>query len=176
MKVHARTGARQDPNGLSAHQAQRLVSGVERRPRQFARLPGTLGKDRVERLAIAAQIEEPGVDRRQRLDQQLAQLLDVPAAELAGTRGSAMTDTPMVFEVAGGSTAIEVVVDRDRLAGQVLAGTVTEVDLERASGAVDTVTVDELGRFFVEQPAAGPARLRLRGGSPRSVVTDWFLV
>jgi len=113
------------------------------------------------------------------LDRELAALLDDPAAAMAGTRAPAAPDAGvggrLEFEVEDGSVSLELSVDRDRVAGQILSGSVTEVTLERLGGDTATAVVDELGRFAFDHVPAGPARLRL-GGAAHPVTTDWFLI
>ncbi len=110
-------------------------------------------------------------------DRQLARLIQAESAEPAGTRGAATATEAVRFQVDDGSVAVEVLAARGRLEGQVVAGAVTEVVLERVAGAAVTAAVDDLGRFAFEQPAAGPVRLRLHGVhiGPTPVATDWFL-
>jgi len=113
------------------------------------------------------------------VDRELAELLDAAAGEPAGVRGGPATAAePLLFEVADGSIAVELVVEREQLDGQVVAGELTEVVLERPGDQGRACRVDELGRFSFMPVAAGPTRLRLRpaGGTSRPVTTDWFLV
>jgi hypothetical protein len=109
------------------------------------------------------------------LDRELAQLLETSPGELVGTRGTAEPSTVLRFEVADGSVAVEVSLAPGRLVGQVIAGPIAEVVLERLSGPSTTATVDDLGRFEFERPGTRPARLALRGARPEPVATDWFL-
>lgn len=106
----------------------------------------------------------------------LAELLDPPAAEPVGVRGSADAAGALVFEVGDGSLVVEVVVARDRLDGQVLVGGPVEVVLEPARGPARVCPLDDLGRFTFARPAPGPGRLRLRGSPTGPVATDWFLL
>lgn len=110
-------------------------------------------------------------------DRKLAEMLETSSGELVGTRGAAAPAAAMRFEVADGSVTVEVSVVRGRIEGQVIAGTITEVVLERLSGPAGTATVDDLGRFGFEQEWTGPVRLRLRAArpGPEPVATDWFL-
>lgn len=129
------------------------------------------------------------------LDSDLAALLDEPAPELAGVRGPAGTDDRLTFETADGSLSVEVVLSRERLSGQVLAGDGVQVVLETLAGAQLTAAVDPLGRFRFDDPPAGPARLCWAPARPTSspepatpaatkpsppteapVTTDWFLL
>lgn len=109
-------------------------------------------------------------------DRELVQLLEEGAAELVGTRGAVASQTVLEFELADSSVSVEVTPDRDRLSGQVLSGALSEVTLERLDGAAERCEVDELGRFSFQHAVAGPARLRLLGGSATPLVTDWFLL
>jgi hypothetical protein len=112
------------------------------------------------------------------LDRELAALLDDPEAAMAGTRSTAAAAAGhgrLEFEVEDGSVSLELSVERDRVAGQILSGSVTEVTLERLDGDTATAVVDELGRFAFDHVPAGPARLRL-GGAAHPVTTDWFLI
>lgn len=109
-------------------------------------------------------------------DRKLAEMLETSSGELVGTRGAA-APAAMRFEVADGSVTVEVSVIRGRIEGQVIAGAITEVVLERLSGPAATAIVDDLGRFGFEQEGTGPVRLRLRAArpGPEPVATDWFL-
>ena len=141
--------------------------------RLIARLGEALGPD-LPPPGLVARAE--GLVAFAEVDRELAELLDPARAEPAGVRGPAGVDTALVFEVADGSIAVELTVERDRLRGQVLAGSPAEVVLEPLAGPARTCPVDALGRFAFDQPAAGPTRLRLRDGSTRPVTTDWFLL
>jgi hypothetical protein len=115
------------------------------------------------------------------LDRDLAELLEEAAAEPAGVRGPVEAGERLVFEVADGSVTVELVVRRDRLDGQVLAGTPTEAVLEWRGGGTAATAVNQLGGFSFEPGAgeplrSGPARLLLRGGPSRPVTTSWFLL
>ena len=143
-----------------------------------ARLLAELGQ------AIGSGTVPPGlIERAEALvafagfDSQLARLLEAESGELAGTRGAAGMADALRFQVDDGSVAVELLVARGRLAGQVVCGAVTQVVLEHVSGAAATTAVDDLGRFAFEQPAAGPVRLRLLGVQigQHPVATDWFL-
>jgi hypothetical protein len=108
------------------------------------------------------------------LDAELLALRDEEAAEPAGLRGGTSA-TRLRFDLNDGSIGVELDRQRDRLAGQVLAGELTEVVLERPGGTEDSAEVDELGRFMFAPAPTGPIRLRLRGRAGRSVTTEWFL-
>lgn len=110
------------------------------------------------------------------MDRELLELLQQSTAEPAGMRGEVDTADRLAFVLADGSVSLELVVEHDGLRGQVLAGEVTDVTLERPAAELRTTTVDALGRFVLDQPGPGPARLRLRLRDARSVTTNWFLV
>lgn len=109
-------------------------------------------------------------------DRQLARLLETQASEPVGVRGTAAPGV-LLFATDGGSVCVEVHSGRESLDGQVVAGAVTEVVLERLSGVTATARVDDLGRFGFAQPDPGPARLRLHGVHIGQLlaVTDWFI-
>jgi hypothetical protein len=109
-------------------------------------------------------------------DRELLELLQEAAAEPAGLRGGPGAPGRLTFELEGGAVSVEVVLERDALRGQVVAGTVTEVGLERLAEEVRAEPVDPLGQFSFADPAPGPARLRLRGGGARPMTTDWFVL
>jgi hypothetical protein len=109
------------------------------------------------------------------VDRELVELLDMAAGETVGSRGLAVSDR-LSFELADGTVSLELSLDGDVLEGQILSGEVVEVAVLRLDGEVATSTVDDLGRFSLRPVPAGPARLRLRDGSGRPLVTDWFLV
>jgi len=108
-------------------------------------------------------------------DRTLVALLEESGTELVGVRGA--TDEAgrpqLSFESADRSVSLELVLDRDALRGQLLAGTVTEVVLERPDRTVQPAAVSELGRFDFGPVSAGPARLRL-GSAAHAVTSDWF--
>ncbi len=110
------------------------------------------------------------------LDRELLELLQGAAPELAGMRGPVDLPGRLAFELGNGSVSVELTIERDQLHGQVLAGNVVEVTLDRLGGQSRIAAVQALGRFSFEDLAPGPARLRLRGGETRSLTTDWFLL
>jgi hypothetical protein len=110
------------------------------------------------------------------VDSELAELLEGAAAEPVGARGSATATERLAFETADGSIALEVVVERDVVTGQVLAGALSEVVLEHLDGSVVTAVVDELGRFSIDRTRSGSVRILLQVGSAQPVRTDWFLL
>lgn len=78
--------------------------------------------------------------------------------------------------VGGEDVAIELEVTpgpgRPALVGQLLPPRSATVEVQAGSGAVGTVSADELGRFLVEPVPGGPVRLRVRHGE-RVVQTTW---
>jgi hypothetical protein len=141
-----------------------------------ARLVAELGR------ALGPDMPPPGLVERANgllafagLDREIAQLLEMSSGELVGTRGPAAPGAALRFEVADGSVAVEVSPASGRIDGQVIAGAITEVVLERVSGPSAHAAVDDLGRFAFESAGTGPVRLALRGARPEPVATDWFL-
>jgi hypothetical protein len=57
--------------------------------------------------------------------------------------------------------------------GQLIGLEPGECVIERAGGRDEAVHLDELGRFLAEGVPAGPARLRCRSTTGRTVVTAW---
>ena len=81
--------------------------------------------------------------------------------------------SPRIVTFETDSLSIEVSISHEQLVGQLIppaAGTVTMLTID---GIVDEGTVDEMGRFALRPPAAGPTRLRCRVGESE-VVTDWM--
>ncbi len=112
--------------------------------------------------------------------------IDAELAEL--TFDSAVDDTTTVrggagprllaFEAPGVSVEVEVsaVGSRRRLVGQLAPPQSARIELRHPEGTL-TVESDRLGRFAVDDAAAGPASLRCHLlGTPASspVVTDWI--
>lgn len=108
------------------------------------------------------------------VDRELVELLDT-ASETVGLRGGVDAPDRLVFEVDGGAVSVEVVLERGELRGQVLAGDLAQVGLERLGGHVRSTAVDSLGTFAFTDPEPGPVRLRL-GGSAARLCTDWFVL
>jgi hypothetical protein len=112
------------------------------------------------------------------VDEELAELLESASTEPAGTRGAGGASAPAAveFQVGDGSVVIEVSLGAAAVEGQVLGVAATEVVLERPTGDAGSSPVDDLGRFSIADPGAGPVRLRVVTGSANEVRTDWFAI
>lgn len=117
------------------------------------------------------------------IDAELASLTydsSVDENALVGVRGG---DGPrqLTFERGELSLELEVVEvgARRRLTGQVVSGPLAELSLQQsaADGSVPVPT-DHLGRFHLDEVAAGPARFlfRLAGDVTTDVLTDWVTI
>lgn len=62
-----------------------------------------------------------------------------------------------------------------RLIGQLVPAGPAQVEIRQPHGVLE-VAVDDLGRFTVDQLAAGPVSLRCRNATSRLVVTDWISI
>lgn len=111
----------------------------------------------------------------QRLDAELAELLEAGAAEPAGARGGSSAGV-LSFQVRDGSVTLDVEVRDGTVTGQLQAAGTWQLTLQTA--AADTVgsAVDAMGRFSVNRVPAGPVRLLLRREDGRAVRSDWFAV
>jgi hypothetical protein len=117
------------------------------------------------------------------LDSELAALIaDSAATTPAQTFEAVRSGSPagvaerlLSFEGAGVQVELEVVRGGDGLTliGQLVGVEPGECVIERAGGRAETVHLDELGRFLAEGVPAGPARLRCRSTTGRTVVTAW---
>ena len=94
--------------------------------------------------------------------------------QLAGVR-SGRTPMRLTFEAARFTVELEVLKTATgrRLLGQFIPPTPGEVEVRHRAGTT-SVAADEVGRFRVDDVAAGPVSLRCVAGS-RAVQTDWFL-
>jgi hypothetical protein len=111
------------------------------------------------------------------VDSELAALLDQPVVEAAGTRGTASSDTALVFVVDDGSCVIELTPSEDSLRGQLLGGQAYEIVARTSADVVHRAVIDELGIFSIENPPTGTIRLELELFSEsRRIHTDWFVV
>jgi hypothetical protein len=111
------------------------------------------------------------------LNTELVALLQEAATGLdaAGTRGDADIAAPLEFVSIDGAVTIEIVLDQDGVAGQLIGADATFVTLERPSGASVDAPVDALGRFHFSASSPGPARVRVLAGDI-TVSTDWFVM
>jgi hypothetical protein len=72
-----------------------------------------------------------------------------------------------------GSLSIEVVIDEERLVGQLIPPAAGRVAILRVEGVVEEAVVDEMGRFVLPTPSPGPSRFRCQIGESE-VFTDWM--
>ena len=110
------------------------------------------------------------------VESELAELLDQPVAEAAGTRGAAASATPLEFSVMDGTCVIEITPSDDVLSGQVLGGEAQAVVVRTTTGASQSSTVDSLGAFEISNPATGTIRLEFDFADGRRIHTDWFVI
>ena len=117
------------------------------------------------------------------LDNELAALIadsaaTTPDQTFEAVRGGlpgSVAERLLSFEGGGVQVELEVARRGDGLTliGQVIGVVPGECVLERGTGRDQTVDLDELGRFLAEGVPAGPARLRCRSSTGRTVVTAW---
>jgi hypothetical protein len=110
------------------------------------------------------------------VDDELQLLLEPSAPEAVGAIRGAPNATIVSYESADGAFLVELVIGRDVLDGQILAGAADGVTLEHSTDESQHAAPDALGRFAFPGPSRGPARLRLRAGSEPGFVTPWFLL
>ncbi|MEP7115836.1 MAG: hypothetical protein ABI862_21405 [Ilumatobacteraceae bacterium] len=110
------------------------------------------------------------------VESELAELLDQPVAEAAGTRGAATSAPSLEFSVMDGTCVIEITPSADVLRGQVLGGDAELVVVRTTAGATKSSTVDSLGAFEISNPPAGTIRLEFDLAEGRRICTDWFVV
>ena len=153
------------------------ASEHDRVPEEEASLLSDLG------LALGPDLPPAGlVTRAQGLvafmdvDRELVELLEGSGAEPADMRGPNAVVEQLTFETADGAVALEIVLGRGSVTGQVLSGAVDEVALEHVDGTLMATVIDDLGRFSLDQVPVGTVRLRLQVGSSQPVRTDWFLL
>jgi hypothetical protein len=113
------------------------------------------------------------------LDAELAELVDdsaLQADELAGVRGD--SDVRMLFYQAS-ELAVELHVTRREgrhsALGQVVGGSVTAVRVESLERE-ETLPIDDLGRFDVDDLPRGPFRIHLVDPGQPVVITDWTIL
>ncbi len=101
------------------------------------------------------------------------------ARALVGVRG--LGDVrELTFQAGPVTVELEVIEvgRRRRLVGQIVPPTAGDVEVRQAVGSRGA-TVDELGRFLVEEVAPGPTSLRISldlADGPRRVDTDWTVL
>lgn len=70
--------------------------------------------------------------------------------------------------------AIELEVTADSLIGQIVPPRQGSLEQESRSGETATVSIDEIGCFWIQPVPDGPFRLRCRTEDGLDVVTNWF--
>ncbi len=109
------------------------------------------------------------------VDSELADLLDQPLAEAAGTRGAAPT-AALEFAVEDGSCVIELTPSERVLRGQLLGGEAPVVVIRTITGTTLSSPVDDLGAFEFSNPPSGTIRLELDLVEGRRIRTAWFVI
>ncbi len=110
------------------------------------------------------------------VDAELARLVEDSA--LTGLAGVRSQGGPRLLTFEGGQGDVVLVEvaeqgDRRRLTGQLVPGRAVEVEVRRTAGSL-VVRADELGRFAVDDLAAGPVSLACRLDADRPpLVTPW---
>jgi hypothetical protein len=110
------------------------------------------------------------------VDSELADLLDQPVAEAAGTRGAAQPSTALEFAVDDGSCVIELTPSEDVLRGQVLGGEARVVIVRTTTATTLSSPVDDLGAFEITSPPSGTIRLEFELAEGRRIHTAWFVI
>jgi len=113
-----------------------------------------------------------------RLDSELAELVadSADTGELAGVRGA--SDVRLLcYEAAELAIEVQVTRDKDRrsLIGEVVGAAPTDVRVETTLG-IETVAVDELGRFRLNDLPQGLFRVQVTGTGSAPVITSWVTV
>jgi hypothetical protein len=80
-----------------------------------------------------------------------------------------MAHRTLEFEAA--ALSVEISVSESRLTGQLIPPALGSVEMITLAGAVGTAT-DDLGRFSLPVPRAGPVRFRCQCGAAE-MITDW---
>ena len=109
------------------------------------------------------------------VDAELAELLEQPMLEAAGTRGAGNATDVLEFSVADGSCVIDVTPTPGQLRGQVSGAEVTEITVRTADGDALTSSIDQGGGFEISNPPSGGIRLELDVAG-RRIHTDWFVI
>ena len=109
------------------------------------------------------------------VDAELAELLEQPMLEAAGTRGAADVVDLLEFSVADGTCVIEVTPSAHVLRGQVLGAEAREITVRTGDGVGRTATIGDQGRFEISNPPSGGIRLELDAAG-RRIHTDWFVI
>ncbi len=143
--------------------------------------------DRILMMALAEAIggQRPPIDLVARcegllswidVDSELADLLDQPVAEAAGTRGAAAPTGVLEFAVEDGSCVIELTPSESAFRGQVLGGEAQLVVVRTIAGTTLSSIVDDLGAFEFSNPPSGTIRLEIDLSEGRRIHTAWFVI
>lgn len=109
------------------------------------------------------------------IDEELAELIATPEAEMAGTRGSTAT-TALSFRLGDGPTLLELTHEPPQLHGQLISGEADSAVLRRRDGTEVTTEVDLLGQFTFDDVGGGTVQLTVRTGNETTFTTQWFVV
>lgn len=109
------------------------------------------------------------------VDAELAELLERPPAELAGTRGDAAA-ADLEFTIDDGTCVIEVSVGGGTVRGVVLGVAPERVSLRSVTGELHDAEFDAVGTFTITASISGTARVELELGEERRIHTDWFVI
>ena len=110
------------------------------------------------------------------VDSELADLLDQPLLEAAGTRGTAAPAAELEFAVEDGSCVIELTPFENVLRGQVLGGEADVVVIRTITGTTLASPVDDTGAFEFHDPPSGAIRLEVDLLEGRRIRTAWFVI
>ncbi|NEA30701.1 hypothetical protein [Streptomyces sp. SID13031] len=99
--------------------------------------------------------------------------LEYDAVRRATTDGS--TERLLSFEGEGVRVEVEIAPGAEGLTviGQLVGAAPAECQLEYGDGRRETVQLDDLGRFLLEQWPPGPVRIRCRSARGTPVITSW---
>jgi len=90
---------------------------------------------------------------------------------LAGVRA---VDAMRTLTFRSEDLSVEIGITDRAIVGQLVPPTPGEVELREASGATQTIPVDELGTFHLSPVPTGPISLRCRTSEGLTAVTEWF--
>lgn len=114
---------------------------------------------------------------RRAVNADVAELIYDSVLDGPGDARSLRSGRQLSFQGPTLSVELEVVPERRRVVGQLIPAVHGEVEVRHGCGA-DLVTVDNLGRFAVEDLPKGPVSFRCRGESDGDpvTVTDWIVL